>query len=50
MVVKTNFDVVLLSVDPANKIKCIKEVRSISGLGLKEAKDMVEKLPSVLAK
>ena len=50
VVIKTNFDVLLLSVDPKNKIKCIKEVRTICGLGLKEAKDMVEKLPSVLVK
>ena len=47
---KTNFDVELTSIDPANKIKVIKEVRSLCGLGLKEAKDMVEKLPSSIAK
>lgn len=38
---KTEFDVVL--VEPgANKINVIKEVRAITGLGLKEAKDLVE--------
>ncbi|MFA5537697.1 MAG: 50S ribosomal protein L7/L12 [Gemmobacter sp.] len=38
---KTEFDVVLLEAGP-NKINVIKEVRAITGLGLKEAKDMVE--------
>jgi len=38
---KTEFDVVLLEAGP-NKINVIKEVRSITGLGLKEAKDLVE--------
>ena len=32
----------------ANKINQIKEVRAITGLGLKEAKDLVEKAPSVV--
>ena len=32
----------------ANKINVIKEVRAITGLGLKEAKDLVEKAPSVI--
>ena len=48
--VKTNWDVELVAIDPANKIKVIKEVRSQCGLGLKEAKDLVEKLHGVLAK
>ena len=39
---KTDFDVVLDAAG-GNKIAVIKEVRSITGLGLKEAKDMVEK-------
>jgi len=38
---KTEFDVVLLEAGP-NKINVIKEVRGITGLGLKEAKDLVE--------
>ena len=38
---KTEFDVVLKS-EGANKLNVIKEVRAITGLGLKEAKDLVE--------
>ena len=38
---KTEFDVVLLEAG-AKKIEVIKEVRAITGLGLKEAKDLVE--------
>jgi len=38
---KTEFDVVLVEAG-ANKIAVIKEVRGITGLGLKEAKDLVE--------
>jgi large subunit ribosomal protein L7/L12 len=38
---KTEFDVVLKNPGP-NKINVIKEVRAITGLGLKEAKDLVE--------
>lgn len=38
---KTEFDVVLTEAGP-NKINVIKEVRGITGLGLKEAKDLVE--------
>ena len=41
---KTEFDVVLLEAG-ANKIAVIKEVRAITGLGLKEAKDLVEGAP-----
>ena len=39
---KTEFDVVLKNAG-ANKIAVIKEVRAITGLGLKEAKDLVDK-------
>jgi large subunit ribosomal protein L7/L12 len=39
---KTEFTVVLKSYDDTKKIPVIKEVRSITGLGLKEAKDLVE--------
>ncbi len=43
---KTEFDVILASVaDPAKKIGVIKVVREITGLGLKEAKDLVEAAP-----
>ncbi len=41
---KTEFTVVLLEAG-ANKIGAIKEVRAITGLGLKEAKDLVEGAP-----
>ena len=42
---KTDFDVVLASFDAAAKIKVIKVVREITGLGLKEAKDLVDGAP-----
>ncbi|CAK7328905.1 unnamed protein product [Dovyalis caffra] len=45
---KTAFDVKLEKFDAAAKIKVIKEVRSFTSLGLKEAKDLVEKVPCVL--
>ena len=46
---KTEFDVILKAVDPANKIKVIKVVREvISGLGLKEAKEIVEGAPKTI--
>ena len=41
---KTEFDVVMTSFG-AEKIKVIKEIRGINGLGLAEAKAMVEKVP-----
>ena len=41
---KTEFDVILLS-SGDKKIQVIKEVRAITGLGLKEAKDLVEGAP-----
>uniref|UniRef100_K3W6J6 Ribosomal protein L7/L12 C-terminal domain-containing protein n=1 Tax=Globisporangium ultimum (strain ATCC 200006 / CBS 805.95 / DAOM BR144) TaxID=431595 RepID=K3W6J6_GLOUD len=47
---KTQFDVKLASFDAKSKIKVIKEVRAITGLGLKEAKELVEGAPSVLKK
>ena len=46
---KTEFDVILVD-GGANKIKAIKEVRTITGLGLKEAKDLVEGAPKELKK
>ena len=44
---KTEFTVVLLESGP-NKIGAIKEVRAITGLGLKEAKDLVEGAPKAV--
>ena len=44
---KTEFDVVLTEAG-AKKINVIKEVRGITGLGLKEAKEIVESAPKVL--
>ena len=44
---KTDFDVVLAEAG-SNKIAVIKEVRTITGLGLKEAKDLVESAPKPL--
>jgi len=45
---KTAFDVKLEKFDAAAKIKVIKEVRAFTNLGLKEAKELVEKAPVVL--
>lgn len=44
---KTEFDVVLTACGP-NKIQVIKEVRAITNLGLKEAKEAVENVPTTL--
>ncbi len=44
---KTEFDLVMKSFG-ANKIEVIKVIRAITGLGLKEAKDMVEGVPSTV--
>jgi large subunit ribosomal protein L7/L12 len=44
---KTEFNVVLASAG-ANKINVIKEIRAITGLGLKEAKDLVEGAPKTV--
>ena len=44
---KTEFDVELTEVGP-NKIKVIKVIREITGLGLKESKDLVEAAPKVV--
>ncbi len=45
---KTEFDVVLTGFDAASKIKVIKVVREITGLGLAEAKAAVEGTPKTL--
>ena len=44
---KTEFDVELTDVGP-NKVKVIKVVREATGLGLKEAKDLVDSAPKVV--
>jgi large subunit ribosomal protein L7/L12 len=44
---KTEFDVILANAG-ANKINVIKEIRAITGLGLKEAKDLVEGAPKTV--
>ncbi|MDA3933782.1 MAG: 50S ribosomal protein L7/L12 [Gammaproteobacteria bacterium] len=44
---KTEFDVILTSFGD-NKVSVIKAVRALTGLGLKEAKDMVESAPAAL--
>lgn len=45
---KTEFNVSLEAADPAKKIAVIKAVREVTGLGLKEAKDLVEGAPKTL--
>jgi large subunit ribosomal protein L7/L12 len=45
---QTNFDVVLKSVPADKKIAAIKEVRAATGLGLKEAKDLVDGAPKTV--
>ena len=45
---QTEFTVTLESIDAAKKIAVIKEVRAVTGLGLKEAKDLVEGAPKVI--
>lgn len=47
---KTAFDVKLEKFEAASKIKVIKEIRAFTDLGLKEAKDLVEKAPIVVKK
>lgn len=42
---KTEFDVILEEVPADKKIAVLKEVRNLTGLGLKEAKDLVESTP-----
>ncbi|MDR2211278.1 MAG: 50S ribosomal protein L7/L12 [Spirochaetaceae bacterium] len=45
---KTEFTVVLKAFDETKKIPVIKEVRAVTGLGLKEAKDLVEGAPKTM--
>ncbi|MCM1033872.1 MAG: 50S ribosomal protein L7/L12 [Odoribacter sp.] len=44
---KTSFDVVLKNAG-ANKLQVVKKVKDVAGLGLKEAKEMVDNAPSVV--
>ena len=46
---KSDFDILLAEIG-SNKIAVIKEVRTITGLGLKEAKDLVEEAPNTIKK
>ena len=45
---QTEFNVILKAYDETKKIAVIKEVRAVTGLGLKEAKDLVEAAPKPL--
>jgi large subunit ribosomal protein L7/L12 len=45
---KTAFDIILESVPADKKIAILKLVRSVTGLGLKESKDIVDNVPKVL--
>ena len=45
---KTEFDVILAGFEDSKKIAVIKEIRGITGLGLKEAKDLVEGAPKAI--
>lgn len=47
---KTHYDVELESFDAATKVKLIKEIRALLGLGLKEAKETVESSPTWIKK
>lgn len=47
---KSEFDLKMESFDKASKIKVIKEIRAVTNLGLKEAKDLVEGVPVVIKK
>ena len=49
-VVKTEFSIKLVKFDAASKIKVIKEVREITKLDLKAAKDLVDTAPKVIIK
>ena len=45
---QTEFNVILVAVPPEKKIAAIKTVREMTGLGLKEAKDLVEAAPKAV--
>src|SRR6476469_7359821 len=46
--IKENFELVLDNVPPDKKIAILKVVRSVTGLGLKEAKELVESAPKTI--
>lgn len=46
---KTEFDVIIQDVPAPKRITVIKVIRSITSLGLKEAKDLIESLPKVVS-
>eukprot|EP01060_Flectonema_neradi_P034426 TRINITY_DN603_c2_g1_i1.p4 TRINITY_DN603_c2_g1~~TRINITY_DN603_c2_g1_i1.p4 ORF type:complete len:219 (+),score=57.46 TRINITY_DN603_c2_g1_i1:117-773(+) len=48
VVEQTEFTVKLTQIDPAQKVKTIKKLKETRKMGLKEAKDAIEKLPSVI--
>ncbi len=45
---KTSFDVVLIDVPADKKIAILKVVRTVTGLGLKESKDIVDNIPKIV--
>lgn len=45
---QTSFKVELTSFEAKSKLKLIKEVKNMLGLGLKESKELVEKVPAIL--
>ncbi len=47
---ETKYDITLVSYDMNSKVLVIKEIRVTTGLGLKEAKDLSESTPSIIAK
>ncbi len=46
---KTEFDVIIQEVPTAKRITVIKVVRSLTSLGLKEAKDLIESVPKAVS-
>ncbi|MBD2438918.1 50S ribosomal protein L7/L12 [Nostoc sp. FACHB-110] len=46
--IQTEFDVLLVSVPAEKKITLLKVIRTLTGMGLKEAKDFVDSLPQVV--
>lgn len=46
---KTEFDVIIEEVPTAKRITVIKVIRSLTSLGLKEAKDLIESLPKTIS-
>ena len=48
VVKKTSFDVILTEVPAEKKISILKAIRNLTGLGLKESKDIVDNVPKVV--